>query len=158
MRALCDEGFPYEGCNTSYCDNILVIRSGLPVDGLIKYRSSTPSSLVKVFSMSIAIIQRRINLWPLCYLWVGRCNDHEVLTSADLLNLPGLIWVRDILGFDRVSFWTSSDVHTSLICHPNIPSRSFLGDSPFLDPRFVEVLLVFSQTPLVIILVEAQTR
>ena len=33
------------------------------------------------------------SLVPWCCLWVDRCNDHEVLTSPGLLNLPMLLWV-----------------------------------------------------------------
>ena len=33
-----------------------------------------------------------------------------------------------------------SDVHTSLVCHPDMPSIAFYEVSPFLAPRFVEGL------------------
>ena len=73
---------------------------------------------------------------PWCYLWVDRCNDHEV-------HLPvpesASVWV-----LSEILFWTCSDVHSRLVCHPDMSSIVFEEVSPFLTPRFVEVLWVFS--------------
>jgi hypothetical protein len=50
---------------------------------------------------------------PWCYLWVVRCNDHEVLVPVRLLNMSGLIWVWLSLGCEWDLSWTRIDVHTS---------------------------------------------
>jgi hypothetical protein len=61
------------------------------------------------------------------------CTTYHKLTIENMF----VEVLEPLLAFLRVSFWTLSDVQTSLVCYPNMLSIAFLGGHPILDPQFV---------------------
>ena len=82
---------------------------------------------------------------PWCYLWVDWSHYHEVLTwaHAELLSWTALSLSQS--GPEWDSSWTRSDIHTRLVCYPNMSSIDLLGGHPLKGLRFFcAVFWVFS--------------